>query len=103
VKLWNLGTGREVQEFKGHTQPVRAVAFTFDGRYALSASDDGTIRVWDLGTGKECRTFTGHASAVTSLAVSPDGHSIASASADGSIKIWQLPRQAWPHVEEAKK
>jgi WD40 repeat protein len=103
VKLWNLDTGREVQEFKGHTQPVRAVAFTFDGRFALSASDDGTIKVWDLDTGKECRTFTGHAAAVTSLAVSPDGHTIASASADGSVKIWQLPRQVWPHIEEAKK
>lgn len=103
VKLWNLGSGRQLQQFDGHTRPVRSVAFTRDRRFAVSASEDDTIKVWDLKTGKEFRTFTGHTAAVTGIAVSPDGHNLASASADGSVKIWQLPRQVWPHVEEAKK
>ena len=103
MKLWSLASGREVHQFDGHTQTVRGVAFTRDGRFAVSASEDGTVKVWELATGKEIRTFTGHAAAVTGIAMSPDGHNVASAGADGSVKIWQLPRQVWPPAEEAKK
>jgi WD40 repeat protein len=79
------------------------VAFTHDGRFAVSASEDGTIKVWDLGTGKELRTFSGHTAAVTGVAVSPDSHNLASSSADGSVRIWQLPHPVWPLLEEARK
>ena len=38
---------------------VNAVAVTPDGRRAVSASSDQTLRVWDLESGKEIATFTG--------------------------------------------
>jgi len=79
------------------------VAFTHDGRFAVTASEDGTIKLWDVGTGKEFRTFTGHIGFVTGVAVSPDGHHLSSSGADGSVRIWQLPHQVWPLLEEAKK
>ena len=31
-----------------------------DGRRAVSASDDQTLKVWDLESGRELRTLTGH-------------------------------------------
>jgi len=34
------------------------VAVTPDGRRAVSASDDNTVRVWNLETGKVLATFT---------------------------------------------
>src|SRR5438128_2288007 len=49
-----------IRTFTGHSDRVRAVAFSPDGRTALSASDDHTLRLWDIATGKEVRTFTGH-------------------------------------------
>jgi WD40 repeat protein len=48
--------------FKGHSNVVNSVAFSPDGRTALSGSDDSTLRLWEMATGKELRTFRGHTS-----------------------------------------
>jgi serine/threonine protein kinase len=48
VRLWEVGTGKEIMAFGGHELPVTAVAFTPDGRQALSSSGDRTARLWAL-------------------------------------------------------
>ena len=57
------------------------MAVTADGRRAVSASDDKTLKVWDLGSGRELRTLTGHSGAVNGVAVTADGRRAVSASA----------------------
>ena len=45
----NVGTqARVLQEFRGHTGSIWAVALAPDGKHALSAGDDREIRVWRL-------------------------------------------------------
>jgi WD40 repeat protein len=46
VKLWDAHTGKEILSLVGHTQEVTSVAFSPDGRLALSSSRDGTAIVW---------------------------------------------------------
>ena len=36
------------------------MALSADGRRAVSASYDNTLKVWDLETGEELRTLAGH-------------------------------------------
>jgi WD40 repeat protein len=62
----------------GHTNYVRSVAFSPDGRRGLSGSDDGTLRLWDLETGEEVCRFTGHRDLVYGVAFAPDGRRILS-------------------------
>jgi WD40 repeat protein len=48
VRLWDLATGREIHRFAGHTRSVLGVAFSPDGRRALSSDADDTLRLWQL-------------------------------------------------------
>ncbi len=55
--------------FDGHADGVRACAWSSDGRWVLSASDDKTLRIWDAASGAMVRELTGHTDAVRGLRV----------------------------------
>ena len=69
------------------------IGFSADGRYLVSASDDGVLRMWATKNGgaNAPRELRGHKGPVWAIAVSPDGNHIASASTDGSIISWRRP------------
>jgi WD40 repeat protein len=67
---------------------VIAAAFSPDGQFIVTASDDKTARIWEARTGQERQHLTGHSGAVGDAAYSPDGTQIVTASADGTVRIW---------------
>ncbi|GBF53569.1 tolB protein precursor, periplasmic protein [Microcystis sp. 0824] len=73
----------------GHSDMVRSVVYSPDGRYLASGSWDKTIKIWEVATGKELRTLTGHSGSVWSVVYSPDGRYLASGSSN-TIKIWEV-------------
>src|SRR4051794_25354328 len=56
----------------GHTNGVRGVAFSPDGKRLATASEDHTVRLWDVETGKELHLYSGHKQMVTGVAFCPD-------------------------------
>ena len=70
-------------------ETVRAVAFSPDGRFVLTGSEDRTARLWETGTGKELRRFEGHSDMVTSVALSADGRFVFTASRDMTARLWE--------------
>jgi hypothetical protein len=52
VRLWDLQTGRELCLLKEHTDVVYDLAFSPDGRRAITAGADKAVRVWELPVGK---------------------------------------------------
>ena len=74
----------------GHSGVIIGVAVTGDGRWAVSGSDDKTLKVWDLESGQVLRTLEGHSGGVSSVALTPDGQRAVSASHDKTLKVWDL-------------
>lgn len=67
VKVWDPRSGKKCAELVGHTDNVRAVLVSEDGRFLLSGSADSTVRLWSLGEQRCLHTFTHHADSVWSL------------------------------------
>ena len=75
----------------GHTDAVRSVVWSPNGKTLASGSWDSTIILWDLTTRKPLGPpLTGHTNAVYTLAWSSDGKILASGSWDSTIILWDV-------------
>lgn len=87
--LWNLETGKCLATLKGHSDDVNSVQIMPDRQFAVSGSDDKTVKIWNLEAGTCIGTLEGHQSYVNSVAVSPDGALIASTGfTDETVRLW---------------
>ncbi|MCO5549016.1 hypothetical protein L7F22_002482 [Adiantum nelumboides] len=67
VRVWDPRSRQQVSQLVGHTDNVRSVVVSHDGRHLLSASSDCTIRLWSLAEQRCLHTFTHHDDSVWSL------------------------------------
>ena len=96
------GPGLSIVPQLGHPGQVTDIAFSPDGRFVATASDDRTARLWDVETGVELKVLRGHWATVSGISFSPDGRFLATASRDGTTRIWDpvSGRQRMVLVEE---
>lgn len=88
VQIWDVASGREIGNLKGHGRAVGKVAFSRDGKLLATGGTDNTIKIWDLAAKRELATLTGHVANIESLDFHPDGRLLASAGEDGSTFLW---------------
>ncbi|GKS59793.1 hypothetical protein YTPLAS18_33200 [Nitrospira sp.] len=88
VRLWEVGTGRDIHSFEGHDGPVLSAEFSADGHYVVTVSLDRTARLWEVGTGQEIHRLelTGD---LNSAHFSPDGRYVLTDSEEDTVRIWE--------------
>lgn len=77
----------------GHSGPITGFSFSFDRRFLVSSSVDGTVRLWSLDTFSTLVLFRGHAGPVWDVSMSRTSTCntplyFASGGADKTIRIW---------------
>lgn len=91
VRIWDMESGKILQEMPGHAGVVWFVAFHPRGRLLASSGADATIRVWNVDTGKEATKIKGPPkSQMWSAVFSPDGRQLFSGGDDGIGRIWNV-------------
>ena len=87
MTLWEVGTGRAVQSFYGHTKWIISVAFSPDGKYILSGSFDNTIKKWDIASGYMISSIEVTLNDRGAIAFSPDAQHVLYESEYGKLVI----------------
>jgi WD40 repeat protein len=108
ITLWDLKQGQTVGvPLVAHTNIVRAVTFSTDGRFMASGGDDGVAILWDVKSRQPIAHF-GHgetvlsgdgtsrtARAVNHVSFSPDGSVLATDGPEDAILLWDVDIASW--------
>jgi WD40 repeat protein/tRNA A-37 threonylcarbamoyl transferase component Bud32 len=81
--------GTTLYTYRGHSQPVKGVAW-LSNQLVASGSLDKTVRIWHAVTGQTSMLYSRHSTGVRAIAVAPGGKTIASGDGSGMIRVWNI-------------
>lgn len=82
----------------GHHAAIADVAFSADGDWIATASQDISVRVISVADGTVSHCLTGHCQTVTCLAWSPDSRLLAAGSSDHCVRVWDVTKGECLHM-----
>ncbi|NXY69457.1 WSDU1 protein, partial [Glareola pratincola] len=74
----------------GHSAPVLACAFSYDGQMLVSGSVDKCVIIYETTTGNTLHTLSQHTRYVTACAFAPYSPLLATGSMDKTVNIWHF-------------
>ncbi len=88
--LWNLKNHQPPRQLKGHTNNIYGVSFHPNGRYAISASYDLSVKIWDVATGECMLTLKEFKNELYTVAITSDGKKLVVSDVGGDIHIFEF-------------
>lgn len=89
VELWDLTTGRRVQEFRSGI--TNSLSVGESRNLMLAGSKAGMVTLWELPTGRFLRSFEGHDDDVQWVWLSKQEDIAASGDSQGNVIFWNVP------------
>lgn len=106
----DLRTCVRERRWSGHSGNVAASALSADGRWLLTAGEEGAAQLWDLEQSSRPITtriwLPGHPAHRYDVALSSDGQRLALSGRDGNrgyIRVFDVQRQAWHTMLESRR
>jgi hypothetical protein len=94
ILFWDILNGDDSSTssilLESHGMEVNSIAYSPDGRYLASGSDDHTITLWNVADRRCLAVYEGYGSVVWSVCFSPNGKVLASGSRDGRVRFWNV-------------
>jgi WD40 repeat protein len=91
MRVWNLGPdgGSAIRTSPAQADVLTDVRYSPDGKWIVTASNDGTVKVWDASNGNEVRKLT-NPDAILAVTVDPANQLVAIGGYDGSVTLCKL-------------
>jgi WD40 repeat protein len=94
LRIWDMGSGKELRQFANQPGGIRFMTFSPDGaKLAVSTNiDSGTVQVWQVATGKLLSTIChrpGMGGGDGPISFSPDGRVLALGNQD-LVQLWDV-------------
>jgi WD40 repeat protein len=87
----------EIIPFTDHTDGIRSIAISKDGKKIISGSNDKTVRVWDINNPKgNPNVLIGSTASIRSVACSANDRYIAAGDINGNLIIWDMANKNLP-------
>ncbi|KAK2188503.1 hypothetical protein NP493_130g01036 [Ridgeia piscesae] len=90
--VWEWQSESYVLKQQGHFNNMSCLAYSPDGQYVATGSDDSKVKVWNTLSGFCFVTFSEHTAGVTGVTFNQNGQVVISASLDGTVRAFDLSR-----------
>jgi len=90
IQVWNLAGKRVIGRRVGHTDGVRALAYSPDRRMLASAGNDGRILFWNETSSRPVNELVNVGTAITTLVFSHDNALLASAGFGDPMRLFDV-------------
>ncbi|MFC6285343.1 BTAD domain-containing putative transcriptional regulator [Nocardioides sp. GCM10027113] len=94
ARVVDVRSGRIRFHLRGHVANLSEVAYSPDGRWIATSSDDGTVRIVDADTGAPRHVIAESSAGVRGIAWAPDSARVAAGGWDGKVRVHELTEDA---------